>query len=139
MLFRSYRAMQALERLQKSLGKEPPASQIAKEIEVPEATVVMAMESVVEPVSLYEPVYSEGGDTLYVMDQVSDSTGEESWISSIQFRDTMKKLSPREKKIMSLRYLAGKTQMEVAKTIGISQAQVSRLEKNALCRLKQQM
>ena len=99
----------------------------------------MAMESVVEPVSLYEPVYSEGGDTLYVMDQVSDSTGEESWISSIQFRDTMKKLSPREKKIMSLRYLAGKTQMEVAKTIGISQAQVSRLEKNALCRLKQQM
>ena len=84
-------------------------------------------------------MYSEGGDTLYVMDQVSDSTGEESWISSIQFRDTMKKLSPREKKIMSLRYLAGKTQMEVAKTIGISQAQVSRLEKNALCRLKQQM
>ena len=135
----AYRAMQARERLQKSLGKEPPASQIAKEIEVPEATVVMAMESVVEPVSLYEPVYSEGGDTLYVMDQVSDSTGEESWISSIQFRDTMKKLSPREKKIMSLRYLAGKTQMEVAKTIGISQAQVSRLEKNALCRLKQQM
>ena len=135
----AYRAMQARERLQKSLGKEPPASQIAKEIEVPEATVVMAMESVVEPVSLYEPVYSEGGDTLYVMDQVSDSTGEESWISSIQFRDTMKNLSPREKKIMSLRYLAGKTQMEVAKTIGISQAQVSRLEKNALCRLKQQM
>ena len=135
----AYRAMQARERLQKSLGKEPPASQIANEIEVPEATVVMAMESVVEPVSLYEPVYSEGGDTLYVMDQVSDSTGEESWISSIQFRDTMKKLSPREKKIMSLRYLAGKTQMEVAKTIGISQAQVSRLEKNALCRLKQQM
>ena len=131
--------MQARELLQKNQGKEPPASQIAKEIEVPEATVVMAMESVVEPVSLYEPVYSEGGDTLYVMDQVSDSTGEESWISSIQFRDTMKKLSPREKKIMSLRYLAGKTQMEVAKTIGISQAQVSRLEKNALCRLKQQM
>ena len=135
----AYRAMQARENLQKSLGKEPATAQIAKEIAVPESTVVMAMESVVEPVSLYEPVYSEGGDALYVMDQVSDSIGEESWISSIQFRDTMKKLSPREKKIMSLRYLAGKTQMEVAKTIGISQAQVSRLEKNALCRLKQQM
>ena len=131
--------MQARENLQKSLGKEPATAQIAKEIAVPESTVVMAMESVVEPVSLYEPVYSEGGDALYVMDQVSDSIGEESWISSIQFRDTMKKLSPREKKIMSLRYLAGKTQMEVAKAIGISQAQVSRLEKNALCRLKQQM
>ena len=135
----AYRAMQARENLQKSLGKEPATAQIAKEIAVPESTVVMAMESVVEPVSLYEPVYSEGGDALYVMDQVSDSIGEESWISSIQFRDTMKKLSPREKKIMSLRYLAGKTQMEVAKAIGISQAQVSRLEKNALCRLKQQM
>ena len=135
----AYRAMQAKEQLQKELNREPHMDEIARRVQLPTATVTLALESVVDPVSLYEPVYSEGGDALYVMDQVSDSIGEESWISSIQFRDTMKKLSPREKKIMSLRYLAGKTQMEVAKASGISQAQVSRLEKNALCRLKQQM
>ena len=106
---------------------------------LPQATVTLALESVVEPVSLYEPVYSDGGDTIYVMDQVGETGCEENWISSIQFRDTVSKLSDREKKIMSLRYLAGKTQVEVAGEIGISQAQVSRLEKNALERIKKQL
>ena len=96
----------------------------------------LTLESVVDPVSLYEPVYSDEGDTIYVMDQLGDDGGEDSWISGIMFRDTVQALSEREKKIMALRYLSGKTQVEVAKEIGISQAQVSRLEKNALGRIK---
>ena len=91
-----------------------------------------ALESVVEPLSLDEPVYTDGGDAMYVIDQVRDPDSEESWISGLQFRDTVAALSPREKRIMELRYLRGKTQMEVAQEIGISQAQVSRLEKGAL-------
>ncbi len=134
----AYKAMQAREQ-QKRLGREPNVREIAEEVQLPQATVTLALESVVEPVSLYEPVYSDGGDTLYVMDQVGDTGGEESWISSIQFRDTVGKLTDRERKIMSLRYLAGKTQVEVAAEIGISQAQVSRLEKSALERIKQQL
>ena len=90
------------------------------------------LESVVEPISLEEPVYTDGGDAMYVIDQVRDPDSEESWISGLQFRDTVAALSPREKRIMELRYLRGKTQMEVAQEIGISQAQVSRLEKGAL-------
>ncbi len=89
-------------------------------------------ESVAEPVSLEEPLYTDGGDAMYVIDQVKDTDGEESWISALSFRQTVEALSPREKKIMELRYLRGKTQMEVAREIGISQAQVSRLEKGAL-------
>lgn len=135
----AYKAMQAREQLQKKLGREPNVREIAEEVQLPQATVTLALESVVVPVSLYEPVYSDGGDTLYVMDQVGDTGGEESWISSIQFRDTVGKLTDRERKIMSLRYLAGKTQVEVAAEIGISQAQVSRLEKSALERIKQQL
>ena len=92
-----------------------------------------------EPLSLYEPVYNDGGDTLYVMDQIGENEGEESWISTILFRDAIGALSDREKKIISLRYLAGKTQVEVAREIGISQAQVSRLEKGALERIKKQI
>ena len=117
----AYKAMQARELLQKKLGREPNVREIS------------------EAVGLYEPVYSDGGDTIYVMDQVGETGCEENWISSIQFRDTVSKLSDREKKIMSLRYLAGKTQVEVAGEIGISQAQVSRLEKNALERIKKQL
>ena len=94
--------------------------------------VTAALESVVEPLSLDEPVYTDGGDAMYVIDQVRDPDSEESWISGLQFRDTVAALSPREKRIMELRYLRGKTQMEVAREIGISQAQVSRLEKGAL-------
>lgn len=135
----AYKAMQARELLQKKLGREPNAREISEAVGLPQSTVTLALESVVEPVSLYEPVYSDGGDTIYVMDQVGETGSEENWISSIQFRDTVSKLSDREKKIMSLRYMAGKTQVEVAGEIGISQAQVSRLEKNALERIKKQL
>lgn len=136
----AYKAMQAREQLQKTLGRDPTPLEISREINLPQATVTLALESVAEPVSLYEPVYSDGnGDTLCLMDQVRETGGEESWISTIQLRDTVQKLSPRERKIMALRYLVGKTQVEVAGEIGISQAQVSRLEKGALSRIKQQL
>lgn len=136
----AYRAMQARERLQKSYGREPTPREIAGEIDLPEATVTLALESVTEPISLYEPVYSDAnGDTLCLLDQVGEAGGEESWISSIQLRDTMAALSPRERRIMALRYMSGKTQVEVAREIGISQAQVSRLEKGALTRIKKQL
>ena len=101
--------------------------------------LAMALESVVEPASLYEPAYSDGEDSVAIMDQVNEGSSEESWISDIMFRDTVRALTPREKKIISLRYLAGKTQMQVAREIGISQAQVSRLEKNALRRIKEEI
>ena len=94
--------------------------------------VAAALESVVEPVSLEEPVYSDGADTVSIMDQVRDTDGEDSWISALEFRQTVRELPERERRIVELRYLLGKTQMEVAREIGISQAQVSRLEKNAL-------
>lgn len=135
----AYKAMQAKERLQKKNGREPTVREIAGEVGLPQSAVTLAMESIVEPVSLYEPVYNDGGDTLYVMDQLGDGGEEENWISSILFRDTMQNLSEREKRIMALRYLSGKTQVEVANEIGISQAQVSRLEKNALERIKKQL
>ena len=122
----AYRAMQARETLEKQLGREPTAAGLARR------EVTAALESVVEPLSLDEPVYTDGGDAMYVIDQVRDPDSEESWISGLQFRDTVAALSPREKRIMELRYLRGKTQMEVAQEIGISQAQVSRLEKGAL-------
>lgn len=128
----AYKAMQARELLQKKLGREPTVQgDIQEAVGLPQATVTLALESVVEPVSLYEPVYSDGGDTIYVMDQVGETGCEENWISSIQFRDTVSKLSDREKKIMSLRYLAGKTQVEVAGRSVSARQQVSRLEKNA--------
>ena len=101
--------------------------------------MTLALESVVEPVSLYEPVYNDAGDAMYVMDQVGETDGEDSLISEILFKDTVHQLSEREKKIMALRYLSGKTKMEVAREIGISQAQVSRLEKNALGRIRDQL
>ena len=132
----AYKAMQAKEQLQKELGREPHMDEIARRVQLPVATVTLALESVVDPVSLYEPVYSDEGDTLYVMDQLGDAGGEDSWISGIMFKDTVQALSEREKKIMALRYLSGKTQVEVAKEIGIRQAQVRRLEKNALGRIK---
>ena len=135
----AYKAMQAKEQLQKELNREPHMDEIARKVQLPTATVTLALESVVDPVSLYEPVYSDEGDTIYVMDQLGDSGGEDSWISGIMFKDTVQALSEREKKIMALRYLSGKTQVEVAKEIGISQAQVSRLEKNALGRIKDRL
>ena len=128
----AYRAMQARETLEKRLGREPTMDEIAGEAGLSRREVTAALESVVEPVSLEEPVYTDGGDAMYLIDQVRDPDGEDSWISGLQFRQTVAGLTPREKKIMELRYLKGKTQMEVAKEIGISQAQVSRLEKAAL-------
>ena len=128
----AYRAMQARETLEKQLGREPTMDVIAAAAGLARREVTAALESVVEPLSLDEPVYTDGGDAMYVIDQVRDPDSEESWISGLQFRDTVAALSPREKRIMELRYLRGKTQMEVAQEIGISQAQVSRLEKGAL-------
>ena len=128
----AYRAMQARETLEKQLGREPTMDEIAGEVGLSRREVTAALESVVEPVSLEEPVYTDGGDAMYLIDQVRDPDGEDSWISGLQFRQTVAGLTPREKRIMELRYLRGKTQMEVAQEIGISQAQVSRLEKGAL-------
>ena len=128
----AYRAMQAREALEKQLGREPTMDEIAAAAGLARREVTAALESVVEPLSLDEPVYTDGGDAMYVIDQVRDPDSEESWISGLQFRDTVATLTPREKRIMELRYLRGKTQMEVAQEIGISQAQVSRLEKGAL-------
>ena len=135
----AYKSMQAREALQQKGGREPHIAEIAEYVGAAPETVAMALESVVEPASLYEPAYSDGEDSVAIMDQVNEGSSEERWISDIMFRDTVRALTPREKKIISLRYLAGKTQMQVAREIGISQAQVSRLEKNALRRIKEEI
>jgi len=132
----AYRAMQAKERLTADLQRDPTIDEIAKEIDAKRSDVVLALESVSDPVSLYEPVYSESGDTLYVLDQVKDKNGIDDWLDELVLRDAMKSLGEREKRILYLRFFRGKTQVEVAKEIGISQAQVSRLEKGALQRIK---
>lgn len=132
----AYKAMQVKERLTNENGKEPNVEQIAAELEVPKEDVVLALESIVEPVSLYEPVYSDGGDAIFVMDQVGDKNDDRNWLEEIALKDAVAKLGMREKKILSLRYYFGKTQMEVATEIGISQAQVSRLEKGALSKIR---
>ena len=132
----AYRAMQAREKLTGVLGREPDVLEIARELQLPKEEVVLALDAIVEPVSLYEPVFSDGGDTLYVMDQVSDGGSDESWIQEMSIRDAMEKLTEREKRIIYLRFFRGKTQMEVSGEIGISQAQVSRLEKGALAKVK---
>ncbi len=132
----AYHAMQAKEKLQIELNREPSVEEIAKELDIDTTQVVIALESIVDPVSLYEPVYNDGGDTIYVMDQVSSLDTDKDWIDEIVIKETIKDLSEREKRILSLRFMQGKTQMEVAKEIGISQAQVSRLEKNVIDRIK---
>lgn len=132
----AYRAMQAKEKLTARFGREPTVTEIATELEIPRTDVVLALESIVEPMSLYEPVFSDGGDTLYVLDQVGDKGDEAGWLDEIAFKETMQNLSEREKKIMKLRFIYGKTQTEVSKEIGISQAQVSRLEKGVIDRIK---
>ena len=128
--------MQVKEKLTNEYGKEPTVEQIAKELDMKKSDVVLALEAIVDPVSLYEPVYSDGGDTIYVMDQVGHSNTDPDWIDELMIKDEIKKLDDRERNIMYLRFMQGKTQMEVAKEVGISQAQVSRLEKNALKRIK---
>lgn len=132
----AYRAMQAKERLIGKNQREPTVSEIAKELDIPCSEVVVALESVVDPVSLYDPVFSDGGDTIYVLDQVGDNNDDRNWLYEISLREEIKQLSERERRILSLRFMRGMTQMEVSKEIGISQAQVSRLEKNALKRIK---
>lgn len=135
----AYHAMQAREALQKSGGREPKLSEIAARLGTSPENVALALESVREPTSLYEPVFSEDGDSFSMVDRLRDNTDEESWISDIMFRDTVRALSPRERRIIALRYLSGKTQTQVAQIIGISQAQVSRLEKSALSHIKEQI
>ncbi len=132
----AYKAMQIKEKLINENQKEPTVEEIAKELGMKKSDVVLALEAIVEPVSLYEPVYSDGGDTIYVMDQVGDSNCDTDWIDEIMIKDEISNLDSRERNILFLRFMQGKTQMEVAKEVGISQAQVSRLEKNALKRIK---
>ncbi len=132
----AYHAMQVREELMNKNNREPTVGEIAEKLGQPRADVVMALESVVEPVSLYDPVFSDGGDTIYVMDQVGDNNDDNNWLGEIALKDAIKGLTDREKNILTLRFLAGKTQMEVSEEIGISQAQVSRLEKGALLKLR---
>ena len=135
----AYRALTVKERLANEKSREPTVSEIAKELEVRKEDVVMALEAIVDPISLFEPVYSDGNDAIYVMDQVSDGRGGDDWLDEILIKDAIRKLPEREKNIIELRFLEGKTQMEVAEEVGISQAQVSRLEKGAMERIKGQL
>ncbi len=129
----AYKAIYAKENYAKQNLREPTVNEIAEEIGIPKEEIVNALDAIQSPVSLYDPVYSDGGDTLYVMDQISDRKNrEENWVESISLREALEHLPEREKHIIELRFYDGKTQTEVAAEIGISQAQVSRLEKNAL-------
>ena len=132
----AYRAMQAREKLTTQNGSEPTVEAIAKEIGAQRSEVVIAMEAISEPISLYEPVFSDSGDTIYVLDQLGDHNDDENWLDEISLKEAIRQLGPREKHILNLRFFRGKTQVEVAKEIGISQAQVSRLEKGALQKIK---
>lgn len=132
----AYRAMQVKEQLINKNQKEPTVSEIAEQLGLPREDVVIALESVVEPMSLYDPVYSDGGDTIYVLDQIGDNNSDNNWLNEIFLKESIKNLTPREKNILSLRFMQGKTQMEVSEEIGISQAQVSRLEKGALHKIR---
>lgn len=135
----AYRAMQTKEKLTNETQREPTIEELAKAMEMPKEEIVLALESVVDPVSLYEPVYSDGGDTIYVMDQIGDNNKDEDWLDEIALKEAISHLSDRDKRILSLRFFEGHTQMEVAAEIGISQAQVSRLEKGALSKIKKQI
>ncbi|MBE6842965.1 MAG: RNA polymerase sporulation sigma factor SigG [Ruminococcus sp.] len=132
----AYKSIQAKEFLTVQNQREPTVEEIAKYIDAPRSEVVMALESISDPVSIYEPVYSDSGDTLYVLDQISDKNSVENWLDEIYLREAIKSLNEREKKILYMRFFQGKTQVEVANEIGISQAQVSRLEKGALSQIK---
>lgn len=129
----AYKAIYAKESLTRKNSKEPTIEEIATEIGITKEDIVYALDAIQNPMSLYEPIFTDGGDTLYVMDQISDKKNkEETWIEHLSLSEAMKKLNDREHEIITLRFFEGKTQMEVAELIGISQAQVSRLEKNAL-------
>ena len=135
----AYRAVQAKEELTNRLSREPSIEEISRELSLPKSEVLLALDAIVDPISLNEPIYSDSGDTVYIMDQIKDTQDDTSWIEEIAMRDALKKLNEREKKILSLRFFQGKTQMEVAGEIGSSQAQVSRLKKSALDRIKSQL
>lgn len=133
----AYKAIYAKENLLRKNDREPTIEEISKEVDIPSEDIIFALDAIQSPVSLYEPVYAEGGDTLYIMDQISDKKNkEEKWIEDISIQEALKRLPEREHNIIELRFFEGKTQMEVAEEIHISQAQVSRLEKNALKTMK---
>ena len=133
----AYRVLQVRDRLLAENQREPSVEQIAKELDLPREEVVFAMDAIVDPVSLYEPVYSDSGDAVCVMDQVRDTKNtDEDWTDRIALKEALKRLDPRERRILSLRFYEGKTQMEVSAEVGISQAQVSRLEKDAINTIK---
>ena len=136
----AYRALQVKEEMTKESFSEPSVEQIAARLGEKKEDIVFALEAIIEPISLYEPIYNDSGDSMYIMDQISDtSSTDEMWVEDIALRDAMKRLNEREKRIIDMRYYAGKTQSEIAKEISISQAQVSRLEKTALERIKKEI
>lgn len=133
----AYKALQAREQLINKNSKEPTITDIAKELNLPKEEIVFALDAIQEPISLFEPIYHDSGDAIYVVDQVKDEKSEdEVWLQSIAIKEAINKLNKRERHILNLRFYEGKTQMEVAEEIGISQAQVSRLEKNALRQMR---
>lgn len=133
----AYKALQAKEKLTINCSKEPSIAEIAKELKLPKEDVVFALDAIQDPISLFEPVYHDGGDAIYVMDQVRDEKNNDvNWLEGISLKEGMNKLNDRERLILNLRFFEGRTQMEVAEEIGISQAQVSRLEKTALMHMK---
>ena len=136
----AYKVLQAKERFMSEHQREPNIEEIAKMLEIKREDVVFALDAIVDPVSLYEPVYSDGGDTICVMDQVKDSKNtDESWLEQLALKEAISRLSERERHILNLRFFEGRTQMEVSAEVGISQAQVSRLEKNAIKQIKKDL
>lgn len=132
----AYKAIQVREKLSNELDREPTIEEISKELDMNKEDVVISLEAIVDPVSLYEPVYNDGGEAIFVMDQIGDKNTADSWMDEILLCDAIRALSDREKRILNLRFMLGKTQTEVANEVGISQAQVSRLEKGALKKIK---
>jgi RNA polymerase sporulation-specific sigma factor len=133
----AYKVLKARENLETMTGQEPHVSDIAATLNIPVSEVVYALDAVSAPVSIYEPVYNQGGDTIYIMDQIGDTRNtDEMWIENISLMKAIEELDNREKEILKLRYFVGKTQIEVSDEVGISQAQVSRLEKNAINRIR---
>ena len=136
----AYRVLQAKEKLTAETGREPDVDQIARQLGIPRHEVVFSLEAITDPVSLYDPVYADGGENATVMDQIGDSRNtDEHWLEQIALEEAVRRLNEREKRILALRFYDGRTQMEVAKVVGISQAQVSRLEKNAIRRIKKEL
>ena len=136
----AYKALQARDNLANKYSKEPTISQIAEELNIPREEIVFALDAIQDPISLFEPIYNDGGDPIFVMDQISDDRNTDgSWVEGVSIKEGMSKLGERERMILTMRFYEGRTQMEVADEIGISQAQVSRLEKAALRHLRKYM